>query len=321
MKNFARKCAIALIAGVMVVASATTTFGDIAGQPIHLTNPFIFNGTPSHEHEGEFFHTWEEGVKQDLAGMGVFSTEQLEHINSGRMFEGATWVNLTAPVKVEILASRVDSLRIETQTAAQRAGLEIDATPYITSGYDEQGVRWEEELDYVVGIIITQPGLYTLTSISQYTGQWTGFIIEVVGGEPNQATPTPTPAPTPAPSPTPTTISATVNGQPVNFADQQPINVNDRVLVPARGVFEMLGFTPTWNNDTRQATLTRANATIVITIDSTTFTTNGTSHTLDVPAQIINGRTMLPLRAVLESVGYELEWDGATQTVIITSAG
>ena len=58
---------------------------------------------------------------------------------------------------------------------------------------------------------------------------------------------------------------------------------------------------------------------VVITIDSSTFIVNGTSHILDVPAQIIGGRTMLPIAVVLRSVGYEVDWDGETSTVAITS--
>ena len=42
-------------------------------------------------------------------------------------------------------------------------------------------------------------------------------------------------------------------------------------------------------------------------------------HAFDVPAQTIGGRTMVPLRLVLESVGYYLDWDGGTQTVLISS--
>jgi len=114
-------------------------------------------------------------------------------------------------------------------------------------------------------------------------------------------------------------ITVTIGNTPVNFADQPPVIVDNRTLVPVRGVFEALGFDVSWNEQARQATLSRATATIVITIDSATFTTNGISHTLDVPAQIIGSRTMLPIRAVLESVGYDLAWDEATRTVIISA--
>jgi len=114
-------------------------------------------------------------------------------------------------------------------------------------------------------------------------------------------------------------ITVTINDTPVIFADQPPVIVNGRTLVPVRGVFEALGFDVTWNEQTRQATLSRADATIVITINSATFTTNGISHILDVPAQVIGGRTMLPIRAVLESMGYDLGWEEATRTVLIVT--
>jgi len=112
-------------------------------------------------------------------------------------------------------------------------------------------------------------------------------------------------------------ITVTIGNTPINFTDQQPTIVDDRTLVPVRGVFEALGFEPSWDEQARQVTLSRASDTILITIDSVTFTTNGVNYTLDVPAQIINGRTMVPIRALLESVGYDLEWNEATRTAII----
>ena len=116
-------------------------------------------------------------------------------------------------------------------------------------------------------------------------------------------------------------ISVTIDGQAIVFADQQPVIVDGRTLVPVGGVFEVIGFVPSWNSAARTATLTSSDYVIVITIDSATFTTNGVAYTLDVPAQIINGRTMLPIRAVLESVGYELNWNSETRTASITSPG
>ena len=116
-------------------------------------------------------------------------------------------------------------------------------------------------------------------------------------------------------------IAVTINGQAVVFDNQQPAIVDGRTLVPVRGVFEMLGFTPKWDGTARTATLTRSDYTLVITIGSDVFTANGQAHTLDVYAQIMNGSTMLPLRAVLESVGYQLSWDSRTRTVEITTSG
>jgi hypothetical protein len=117
----------------------------------------------------------------------------------------------------------------------------------------------------------------------------------------------------------PNPINVTIGNTPVNFTDQPPIIVDGRTLVPVRGVFEALGFGVSWNEQARQVTLSRPNDTIIITIDSATFTTNNTNRTLDVPAQIIGGRTMVPIRAVLESVGYTVGWEEATRTVVITT--
>lgn len=39
----------------------------------------------------------------------------------------------------------------------------------------------------------------------------------------------------------------------------------------------------------------------------------------DVPAQMVNGRTMVPLRAIGEALGVDVAWDSANNTVIITS--
>jgi len=113
-------------------------------------------------------------------------------------------------------------------------------------------------------------------------------------------------------------ISVTTNGQAVTFTDQAPVIVDGRTLVPVAGVFQALGFETAWDATTQQVTVTRANTVIVITIGSDTFTTNGVVHNLDVPAQIIGGRTMLPIAAVVSSAGYNVSWNGETRTVVIT---
>ena len=114
-------------------------------------------------------------------------------------------------------------------------------------------------------------------------------------------------------------IKVTIDGEQVIFSGQLPVIVDGRTLVPVRGVFEQLGFEVSWNDSMRQATLTRGSEVVVITIGSAIFTANGANHTLDVPAQIIGGSTMLPLRGVLESVGYFLDWDAGTRTVLVST--
>jgi uncharacterized protein YkwD len=103
-------------------------------------------------------------------------------------------------------------------------------------------------------------------------------------------------------------VKVVAAGQYVEFGEQPPVIIDGRTLIPVRGLFEQIGFNVDWNPQTQQVTLTNSEYTVVLTVNNQTFTTNGRGYTLDVPAQIINGRTMLPVRAILESVGYDVIW-------------
>ena len=116
-------------------------------------------------------------------------------------------------------------------------------------------------------------------------------------------------------------ISVNVNGLSVTFIDQRPVNIEGRILVPVRGVFEALGFAISWDEGTRSAILESSTHTLVISVGQREFFTNGVVHQLDVPAQIINDRVMIPLRFPLESIGASLNWIGYTQTVSIAHQG
>lgn len=115
-------------------------------------------------------------------------------------------------------------------------------------------------------------------------------------------------------------ILVRVDGEYVNF-DQPPAIVNDRTLVPVRAIFESMGISVDWNADTRTVTATRDNTSISLAIDSNVIykTVNGetTQIEIDVPAQILGDRTMVPARAVAQSFGASVNWDGKTRTVII----
>jgi len=118
-------------------------------------------------------------------------------------------------------------------------------------------------------------------------------------------------------------ITVMIDGQRVNFTDQQPIIVDNRTLVPVRGVFEQLGFTVEWSETSQTATLRDGKFIVMITIGREHFTVTDETQqdilSFDVPAQIINNRTMIPFRAVLESVGCAVNWDNATRTINIAT--
>lgn len=114
-------------------------------------------------------------------------------------------------------------------------------------------------------------------------------------------------------------INVTIDDVPVIFDGQGPAIIEGRTLVPVRGVFEELGFDVSWNQASQAVTLTNDDFEVTITVDSNIFSVNDKIHTLEVPAQIVDSRTLLPIRAVLESVGFYVSWEQATGTVAIRS--
>lgn len=100
--------------------------------------------------------------------------------------------------------------------------------------------------------------------------------------------------------------------------DQPPVIVGGRTLVPLRAIFEGLGASVYWDGATRTVTSTLDGTTVVMTVDSAVMYKNGQAVTLDVPAQIVNDRTMVPVRAVGEAFGADVRWDDATRTVYVT---
>ena len=111
-------------------------------------------------------------------------------------------------------------------------------------------------------------------------------------------------------------IQIILNGKQLEF-DQTPIIIENRTLVPMRVIFEALGADVTWNDTLKEATGTLGNQSIVLKIGSKTATVSGTTMVLDVPAQIVNSRTLVPLRFVAESLKAVVDWDAITRTVYI----
>lgn len=113
-------------------------------------------------------------------------------------------------------------------------------------------------------------------------------------------------------------IKANYNGTAIVF-DQSPVIEEGRTLVPARAIFETLGLTVDYDPAVQVVKAYNDTYTIEMTIDGTTATVNGETKTLDVPAKILNDRTMVPIRFISESMGLEVAWDEATRTIEITS--
>ena len=114
------------------------------------------------------------------------------------------------------------------------------------------------------------------------------------------------------------TTNITYNGNKID-SDVPPYVKDGRTLAPIRAILEALGMTVSWDDATQTATAVKADITISVTINSNIAIVNGEQKTLDVPAEITNGRTFVPVRFFGEALGMTVDWDGYTKTVIIES--
>lgn len=112
--------------------------------------------------------------------------------------------------------------------------------------------------------------------------------------------------------------SVIVNDQPLTL-DQPPVIVDSRTLVPMRAIFEALGCEVQWNADTQTVVAQKNLEYIFLTIGDNTLYADDRQITLDVPAQLIQNRTMVPLRAVSEALDAKVSWDAASETVTVTT--
>ena len=108
-----------------------------------------------------------------------------------------------------------------------------------------------------------------------------------------------------------------VNGKLIDFEDQFPIIEDGRTLIPVRAVSEILGAEVEWNGAWYQAEIELGGREIILPLYSDTAYIDGAEYWLDVPAKIINDRTMVPLRFVAEALEVSVDWDGDTRTVLI----
>ena len=124
-------------------------------------------------------------------------------------------------------------------------------------------------------------------------------------------------------------ITVELDGTQINF-DVNPQIIDGRTMVPLRKIFEEIGALVKWDNDTQTVTARKSSKTITLSIGSAELTidkgdTDDAGNpiletvTLDVPAQIVSGRTLVPARAISESFGLNVDWEDNNQKVLITS--
>jgi hypothetical protein len=111
-----------------------------------------------------------------------------------------------------------------------------------------------------------------------------------------------------------------VNGSVKEIDDSgtKPQIIDGRTLLPIRAVIEALGGTIDWQASEKKITIDLSGSKVEMWISKPGVNVNGSSKTIDVPPQIINGRTFVPVRFVTENSGCSVNWDAATKTVTIS---
>lgn len=124
-------------------------------------------------------------------------------------------------------------------------------------------------------------------------------------------------------------VTVELDGEIIEF-DTVPEIIDGHTMVPLRKIFEEIGALVKWNDETQTVTARKSSKTVSVQIGSKELTIdkgktdengNAVSETvsLEVPPQLSSERTLVPLRAISESFGLEVEWDENEKRVIITS--
>lgn len=93
--------------------------------------------------------------------------------------------------------------------------------------------------------------------------------------------------------------------------------INNRTMVPFRGIFEALGATVDWDETTQTVTAVRGQDSVELTIASTVVKWRRSIIRADVAPVVVDGRTLIPLRFIGQALGTYVGWDGNTRTVIL----
>lgn len=100
--------------------------------------------------------------------------------------------------------------------------------------------------------------------------------------------------------------------------DTPPVIKGDRILIPVRAISEAMGADVLWDGEARTVTIVKEEITILFYIDEGTVFVNGVETEIDVPGNIMNSRTMVPLRFIAEQLGLKVIWDSETETAILS---
>lgn len=173
-----------------------------------------------------------------------------------------------------------------------------------TTIYSEATIPYRTDID----VSALSPGAHTLTQTvnSGTTSKVKEYVFYVGRGGRVSA------------NPIEESILVLIDGNAVNF-DQPPVAESGRVLVPLRMIFQALGASVDWNGETQTVVSQKDNVSIKLTLGENVMYVNDRQEYLDVPAKAVNGRTLVPVRAISQALNCDVKWDDVNQAVVITS--
>ncbi|WP_281712611.1 N-acetylmuramoyl-L-alanine amidase family protein [Anaerotignum lactatifermentans] len=114
-------------------------------------------------------------------------------------------------------------------------------------------------------------------------------------------------------------VKIEIDGKAMVPKDMPAVIIDGRTMLPMRQIAQELGCEVNWNEAAKQIYVMRGSDIIVFTVDSKTGYENGKKFTMDVPATIVNDRTMLPVRALADALHLNIKWNDPNRIVSIQS--
>lgn len=115
-------------------------------------------------------------------------------------------------------------------------------------------------------------------------------------------------------------IKVIVNGLEINFTDIKPfISEKGRTMVPLRFVSQALGAEVEWNGVNQSIVIEYNDKKIEMVVGDIKGKINGSEVLFELGPQLVGDRTVVPLRFISETLGAQVEWDGKSNTITITT--
>ena len=117
----------------------------------------------------------------------------------------------------------------------------------------------------------------------------------------------------------PDPIAVYVNGRELITEEAAPTIRHNRTFLPLRAVTEELGYTVAWNGDKKEVTLTKGDASVVMTIGEKAYRMGGKEAAMDVAPYLEHNRTFIPARYLGEATGLSVKWMPKARVVTVGS--